>query len=316
MTAGERIMLKKNELAIIVNPNAGNKKGANIWPEIKRILRKEQLNYTFEFTKLQGGAKEVCQQFIKKGYRKIIAVGGDGTLNEMVNGIFDQTEIPTEEFTIGIIPVGTGNDWCRTFGVPVSAQGAITIIKNKNTSMQDIGRIRQKDKNDRYFANVAGGGFDAFVAKRVNLAKEKGNGSPWIYLYLLLSSLFKYKSTSINLNIDGVTFEDVLLSFSIGIGKYNGGGMKQLPNAVHNDGLFDITVIRRMNKIEIIKNIKKLFDGTHIYLDKIELFQGKRIEVSGIPNADIEIDGESSGFSPATFEIIPRSLNVYCGNIK
>jgi diacylglycerol kinase (ATP) len=303
----------RKEYAIIVNPNAGNQKGQKDWPQIRSILQKHSFDFIHRFTSLQGEAKDICQELIQKGYRKFIAIGGDGTMNEVINGIFAQHEVSGDEFTVGIIPVGTGNDWCRTFDIPNDYEGAIKIIKEGRAIDQDVGSISQDNTETRFFANVAGGGFDAYIAKKVNTVKEKGNGSSWIYLYILLTSLFKYKSTSIEFDIDGKLIKHQVLSFSVGIGKFNGGGMKQLPNAVPNDGLFDVTIIRKMSKLEAIKNIKKLYDGSLIYLDKVEMFEGKTIHIKASPKVDIEIDGESAGYSPATLKILPRSLLVYSG---
>ena len=158
--------------------------------------------------------------------------------------------------------------------------------------------------------NVAGCGFDAFVANRTNEKKDMGKGSALVYLYTLFISLFNYKSTNVTLEIDNTNYSEIVFSISIGIGKYNGGGMMQLPNAIPNDGLFDLTIIRKMSKIEILKNIKKLYNGTIINHSKVDTFKANKMKIMSEPGIPLEVDGERCGTTPFTFETITKALGV------
>ena len=119
-----------NDWMLIINPNAGSRKAGKDWNKIKTILTDEKISFNSVFTESKTHATELTLKYIKEGYRKFIAFGGDGTFNEIVNGIFIQKEIPTNEFTVGMLPVGTGNDWCRMFNIPIDYHKAIQIIKN------------------------------------------------------------------------------------------------------------------------------------------------------------------------------------------
>ena len=181
---------------MIVNPNAGVKKGTKDWPKILRILRDEKVDFDFKLTTSRGHATQITVDSIAKGSRNICVVGGDGTLNEVLNGLMTQPDVLTSEVTLGMIPVGTGNDWCRMFDVPFDYLKAVHVLKRKQTFLQDAGMVTYYHKDDqvkRYFMNVAGMGYDALVAMKTNMLKEKGLGGPLTYMYFVFASLFQYK---------------------------------------------------------------------------------------------------------------------------
>jgi diacylglycerol kinase (ATP) len=307
----------QERFGFIVNRSAGNGRGAREWPAVESVIMAANLNYEVGFTSAKGDAVRIAGEFVQKGYNRLISVGGDGTLNEVVNGIFRVKNLNTEDLILGAIPVGKGNDWCRTFQIPFDTLGALHLILGRKGIMkQDIGKIEQSVNgisHIHYFANVAGGGFDGFVAKKVNKLKEKGAGSPLIYLWVLMTSVFKYKSGIVRFRSTSFSYEEDVLSFSVGIGKYNGGGMNQLPNAVPNDGLFDITIIRRMSVLEVIANVKKLFDGSILLHPKVDVFLEKELWVEADRHTDLESDGENLNGLPAKFTILPRSINIFTG---
>lgn len=305
-----------NEWLIIVNPNAGNGKGKKSWNNISSFLKKHELPYYVQFTNGRGHAIELTRANICNGCRKIISVGGDGTLNEIVNGIFTQEICPTKDIYLGMIPVGTGNDWGRMFGIPTDYEGAVNIISEFRVLLHDIGVVNyslDKEVKKRYFINIAGLGFDAIVVKRTNMQKDKGKGGKLIYFINILMNLLSYKHCSAEIDIDGYKIASEIFTISIGNGRYSGGGMKQTPNAIPDDGLLDMTVIRKMGKAEIILNLKKLYDGTILSHPKIEGYRGKRIYITSDPDIYIEADGESFGHTPVEIKIMPQSLNIIYG---
>lgn len=303
---------------VIVNPNAGSRKGEKDWYKISRLLKDAGIKFQEVFTKHKEHAISIVSESIKKGIRKFIVVGGDGTLNEVVNGIFIQKEIPTTDFLVAMIPVGTGNDWCRMFDIPFSYNKAVNLIKKQNTFLQDIGLVSYVNTNknsQRYFINVAGMGYDAVVAAKTNHDKEMGRGGVLVYLKNLFTSLLFYKHTETNLQIDKAEgLNHKTFSVSVGICKYNGGGMKQLPDAIPDDGFFDITLIRKLGKFTVLKEVKNLYDGSFINHPKVKTFKGQHIKISSIPEIELEVDGESLGHSPFEFTIIPKSLHVVIGD--
>ncbi len=310
--------MEKTQLnwGLIVNPNAGSGKCKKNWPTIQKLTKRAKIEFDAEFTEKKGHAIELTKEFIEKGYRKLIVVGGDGTLNEVVNGIFYQKHIDPKEFTLGMIPVGTGNDWCRTFHVPTKYIDAIKMIRDEKTVVQDIGRINFHNNEfpERFFANVAGIGFDANVAHAANKLKDQGKGNALSYMLILLKTLLKYNSKSMELDIGEHQFKERMFSIGIGIGKYNGGGMKQLPNAIANDGLLDITIIKKISKWTVVKELKGLYDGSFINHPKIEALQHQEVSFA-LNKLEIEADGESIGKGPKDFGILPKALRVV-GSLK
>ncbi len=301
----------------IVNPNAGNRKGKKDWEKIDRLLQKAGINFNPVFTRARGDAIQITREHIRKGFRNFIVVGGDGTLNEIVNGMFTQNEVPVKDLKLAMIPVGTGNDWCRSFDIPFKYKQAIKLIRKQNTRWQDVGLVHfynSSTPKSRYFVNVAGMGYDAVVAAKTNYDKEHGRGGAILYLKNLLTSLLFYKHSQTVLKIDELhTYHHKTFSVSVGIGKYNGGGMKQLPNAEVDDGLFDITLIKKLGKFTVLKEVKNLYDGSFIHHPKVETFRGKQLIIESNPEIKLEVDGESLGHSPFQFQIIAGSLRVVAG---
>jgi YegS/Rv2252/BmrU family lipid kinase len=305
-----------NEWLLIVNPNAGNNKGRKDWDLVSSILKKHDLSCSEVFTERKGHAIELSKEGISRGYRRILCVGGDGTLNEIVNGVFSQENCPSKEITLGLIPVGTGNDWGRMFGIPLDYEGAIKIIKEGKMMLHDIGTIsffKGSEKEKRYFINIAGLGFESVVVKRTNNQKDKGKSGKAIYFYNLLMSLISYKNTKAEIVIDGKKIEADVFSINVGNGRYCGGGMRQTPFAVPDDGILDVTIIKGMGKIEIILNLKILYNGKILNHPKVEGHKCKNVIVRSDSVLYAEADGESLGHTPVEFNIIPASINIVYG---
>jgi diacylglycerol kinase (ATP) len=309
-----------NEWLVIINPNSGKRKGEKDWNQIQSILSQNGFQFKNVFTESKNHAIELTDFHIKKGYRNIIVIGGDGTLNEVINGVLQQQEVDSKEIKIGMIPIGTGNDWGRMYQIPADYHKAIEIIKKDQTFIQDAGKVRYAHHGkteSRYFVNMAGMGYDALVAKKTNLMKEKGGGGPFAYLINLFLGLVQYEHTDIKLSINGKEiFNGKIFTLSVGICKYNGGGMMQLPNAVPDNGMFDVTLIRKASKFKVIANIKNLYDGSFVKIPEVEMFTGNKIEIISRPAQSLflETDGESLGHSPFEFEIISKCIKLIKGN--
>jgi YegS/Rv2252/BmrU family lipid kinase len=304
------------DIFIIINPAAGKGKGREDWPFISSMLKNTNLSFEFAFTSSCMHAKELAIKAIHDGYRTLIAVGGDGTLNEIANGILEQNVCPSTDVVLGMIPIGSGNDWRRMFKVPDNYTEVVDIIKKRNLFLQDAGKVKyfNDDKEEeRYFVNNAGIGFDAKVVDKTNKQKAKSKSGKFLYLYNLVTSLFSFHPVNAKIIIDGQQLKTSLFTMSLGICKYSGGGMMQLPDAIADDGLFDITIIQKIGKIEVIKNVKNLYDGSFVKHPKVQTYRAKKIIVNATPSVSLEVDGESLGSSPLTFEIIPRCLKVITG---
>ena len=305
------------EWFVIVNPNAGKRKGEKDWLEIAAHLTAAGIEFVNVFTEHRGHAVVLTRKYIENGYRNIIVVGGDGTLNEVVNGIFTQAHIATHKINLAMIPVGTGNDWCRMYQIPGDYRQAIQLITKHRIFSQDTGAIKyistDGTEQTRYFINMAGMGFDALVANKTNRQKDKGKGNPMSYFVNILSSLFVYTSTKVTILLDNEKVISDIFSMSVGICQYNGGGMKQAPGALPDDGLFDLTLIKPIGKFKIIRNVIKLFDGSFTRLPEVSTFRSSKIIIHSEPRMFMEADGESLEHTPFVFNILPQSLNVVSG---
>jgi YegS/Rv2252/BmrU family lipid kinase len=306
----------QKEWFVIVNPNAGNGRGEKDWEEISALLRKADLSLAVKFTERKGDAIDLTQNAISEGFRKIITVGGDGTLNEVVNGVFTSSSCRTTDIVLSLIPVGTGNDWGRMFGIPLDYEKAVKIIGENKTMLHDIGLVsfyNGTEKKNRYFINIAGLGFESVVVRKTNLQKDKGHGGKLIYFYNLLTSLLSYNNTKAEIIIDGEIIHADVFSLNVGNGRYCGGGMRQTPRALPDDGLLDVTIINGMGKFEIIRNLKILYDGTILRHPKIDGYKCKNIKVSSESVMFAEADGESLGQTPVEFSIIAEGINIVYG---
>jgi len=311
--------MKTNKWLAVVNPAAGGGKAGEDWPEIESLLNKHGIAHDPVFTGRRLHAAVIARQRIEQGYSRIIVIGGDGTMNEVINGVFAQDRVPTTEVMLGMIPVGTGNDWGKMFHIPTDYEAAIETIRNQKTFVQDAGVVTYCKSNktwQRYFINIAGMGFGARVVERSNILKDKGKSSTGLYLATLFTSLIRYRSIRAQIEIDGNAFKRKVFSLNVGIGKYNGGGMMQVPHAIADDGLYSITLIRKMGKLNVIANIRKLYNGRITSHRKVEAYTGSVVNIDSPSMLQLETDGETLGHSPLAFQIIPRSVKVIANGIS
>ncbi len=279
---------------VIINPTT--LKGASIksWKKIATSLIYEGCEFIEWTTKEKNNATRITEKLLHDGVRQIMIVGGDGTLNEVVNGVM-LSGISPEEVVLCLIPSGTGNDWARSHGIKRNASLILKLLNQKKVVMHDVGlvrSIRNCDTNSRYFINIAGFGFDASVIKRIQESRKYKVGNGFIYIKNLLLTLFRYKSVNCVIEIGNKTIEKSIFSIAIGICKYNGNGMKQVPMAKYDDGLFDIIIIEQMSVLQILSQIPKLFSGKHINHPKVHHYQGNRIRILSKGRFFAEVEGE------------------------
>ena len=301
----------KDTFFVTVNPNAGAGKAGKDWPIIKEKL--EQSGLKFELAVSQKHQENIShvKSAIENGYRKIIAIGGDGTLHNVVNGIMQQNEVNSSEVKVGMISVGTGNDWVRHHEIPRDYDKAISVIAKGDTQLQDIGKlVYEEGKKHVHFMNFAGIGYDAYVVENTAHLKKYGQSA---YLYGLVQCLFKYEAYPLKIEVDGKELmnEEIFLMIA-GIGQYAGGGMKLSPNAQSNDGLFDLNIGKKVSKTDIIMLTPKLFSGTYIEHEKVTSHKAKHIKVTPFSNeVKAEADGELIGTGPFELSLVSNALQFY-----
>lgn len=299
---------------VVVNPTAGSGKGLDDYPLISKLLRDNGIRCEAVFTEHKCHATELTVSAIEQGYRHIIVVGGDGTLHEVVNGLFIQKFVAPSEVTIAVIAVGTGNDWIRMYGIPRRYSEAIRAIKEGYTFLQDVSEVEYEEsqyRQTRYMANVAGVGFDAAVIRQYQHRKAKRRTTKATYLWCMLQTFFRHKSTGIKIWIDDrLIYNSFIFSIAIGVCKYNGGGIQQLPKAVADDGLLDITLIRPVHWWHVLFRLRRLFNGTIYSIGHVMHTQGKKVRIESSPESPLEIDGELFGVTPIEFRALHREVRV------
>ncbi len=310
--------MNKSNWIVIVNRTAGGGKTERDWPVINKLLEKHGIRFEPHFTKRRLHASVIARNKIREGYSRIIVVGGDGTMNEVINGVFAQGRILTTEVMLGMISVGTGNDWARMFNIPADYEKAILTIKQQKTFIQDAGLVNYVKNGKewkRYFINIAGMGFGARVVERSNRMKDKGKSGQLLYFYNIFFSLISYRALKAEIDIDGKTMDRSIFSMNVGICKYNGGGMMQVPHAIADDGLYSITLIKKIGKLNVLANMKRLYNGSIVNHSKVETYTARSLQINGPKRLQIETDGESLGHGPVQFRIIPRSVTVISGEL-
>lgn len=299
---------------MIVNPVAGNGRGLDHFPQVSRLLREAGIHAEPVFTEHKFHAVELAVTAVNEGYRHIIVVGGDGTLHEVVNGLFIQQVVRPDEVLLAVIPVGTGNDWARSFGTSIRYQDAVRNIVAGHAFLQDVGEVSYEEshfRQTRYVANVAGVGFDAHVIRQITRQEKRGFTRRWHYTINLLKSYFGYKSTGIKIWVDDRrVYNDLLFSIALGICKYNGGGIQQLPNAVADDGMWDVTLVKPLHFWHVLFRLKYLYNGGIYRIGHVLHERGSKIRIESSPEVSLEADGELLGETPLEFSILPRAIRV------
>lgn len=305
-----------NELKwlLVANPLSGKGRGKRDSALIQSMLQEKGIETDILFSEYAGHTPQLVADAISKGYRKIISLGGDGTFNEAVNGVFTQNKVSPKEITLAIMPVGTGNDWCKTYSIKPTYRAAVDAIVKGKTIIHDIGVAAYGNDKKRWFINIAGLAYDGFVTKKTNELKAKGGGGKFFYLLSILYFLFQYRNTQVAFKIDGKSFPaQEIFTFSVCVCRYNGDGMMQAPAALPDDGLFNITIIKKISKLKSILSLPKMKNGTFIEMKEVETFTAKIVEVTSTPEVLVETDGESVGETPVKFSILPNALNVVIG---
>ncbi len=294
----------------IVNPAAGAGKTARRWPHIMALLKSTGLRFEHDLTEAPGHATELAREAAQKGYEQIVSVGGDGTINEVVNGLYASGNI--KDVLMGIISTGTGGDYARTIGLRRPYQETCRCFVNPRKLTVDLGVTQYMSEGQtvqRLFVNFAGMGFDAEIVRRTT-QQFKSLGSVASYLLGLFTTLVSYKNRAVSLVIDGEVVNRDVCTVIMNNGKYGGGGMLTAPDADLTDGYLDVLIIGNLSKPDLLRSLPSIYKGTHLAHPKVELRKAREIEVRTEESLLLQADGELLGQVPARFSILPQALNV------
>lgn len=332
--------LSPNELRamIVVNPVAGNGEVLEVWEELQETLRDLGLDFDYRITERRGHAVEIAADATGKGYGIVGAVGGDGTVFEIVNGIMsvDGDKRPA----LGVIPMGRCSDLCRTLDIPRDWRTAASLLVSGRRRLIDLGRMEYEEDGKAgtsYFANIAGLGFDGEVTERANEMPEKLSkvvGGIGTHLLSLLITYARYREKDIELHVDDRMYRVLATTVVVANCRFFGGKMCVAPDAVCDDGLFDVVVIgagfgppavdlpadsqppshsrleRSLARARMAKNVPKIYRGTHVEDDSVMTVRGRKVRVVSDDRLVLQADGEVIGQAPFVAEVLPRSLEI------
>lgn len=308
---------------VVVNPRSGNGRTGREWKSIERALGAVYPAMSVGFTRKQGEAAALVRYALREGHQEIVAVGGDGTINEAVNGMFDASGTTPPDSVFAFITSGTGGDFRKTFGIEAGTQAAIERLKHASARAVDAGRVscltRSGEPTSRYFINIASFGLSGLIVDSVNRARfAKLFGGSFAFAFHSALGMLRYKNRAVRIMVDGV--EDEIASIStvaIANGQYFGGGMKVAPGAIVDDGLFDVVIMGGAPKGQSLAEMRFIYTGEHIRKPHVRVLRGQHVVVAPVAETRgravlIETDGEAAGRLPATFEILPRAINLRC----
>ena len=295
---------------LIVNPTAGAGKTAKKWPQIMVLLKSIGLHFEHDLTEAPGHAIELAKTAAKKGYELVVSVGGDGTINEIVNGLYDAGSIG--DVMLGIICTGTGGDYIRTIGIPRHHKEACQLLINPRKLVVDLGVVEYMSNGGmvkRLFVNFAGVGFDAEVVKATT-QRFKVLGTVPSYLMGLLTTFLFYDNVEVSLKLDGKVDDRKVCAIMMSNGKYGGGRMLVAPQANPIDGLLDVLIINDLGKLDLLRSLPRIYRGTHLTHPKVTVERVREMDIRSKKKMSIQADGELLGETPARFYILPTTLNV------
>lgn len=308
-------------IVVVLNPRAGRGRGGQSRADVERLLTaavpQAAIPTTWRIveTEASGHARELARQAAESGADILAAAGGDGTLNEVVNGLMGQMET---NVTLGVLPLGTGNDFARCLGIGTDLNKGVEALVHGVTRPLDVGKMdvgnaavgkEEEQANGRWFLNIAGCGFDAIVAERVNRGFPLLRGTA-AYLAAIAHSLLHLKPATLTLTLDGETETVRALMCSVANATSYGGGMLVAPDARIDDGLFDICLLREAGRLEFVRAFPRVFKGTHTTHPKVTMRRARRVHIESDVPLPLLIDGEVIGTTPVTFTLVPHALHV------
>ncbi|MBW1715998.1 MAG: diacylglycerol kinase family lipid kinase [Deltaproteobacteria bacterium] len=304
--------MASKKMMFIVNPNAAMGSAGKEWPQIKALARDRLGPFQAQLTAGPGDATRLARQALIEGAEVVICVGGDGTLNEVVNGFMGEDGPIRQDAVLGFIPLGTGCDLIKTVPMSRDINRTLDLIRAPHVRPIDLGRLQYRDHNGnsayRYFHNVTSFGLGGEVDERVNRT-TKAFGGFVSFIWAMLISLLIYDKKRIHLRVDDSFDQEVMIwNVVVANGQYHGGGMWVAPDAIVDDGLFHVTVLGDLTLSKVFLNLPNLYNGKIYQVKKVTALVGKRVEAYSDQRVLLDVDGEQPGQLPVTIEIVPKAL--------
>ncbi len=303
-------------LVFIVNPRAANGAVGKQWPGLRKKVKDRLGVFATRITKGPGDATRLCREAVLEGADMVICVGGDGTLNEVINGLLDEAGNLLRPVPLAFMPRGTGGDFSKSASIPGDPDRGLDNILGLHVRYVDLGRLtfhhREGRPSYRYFHNVVSFGLGGEVDDRVNKT-TKVFGGFFSFIWATLLALLLYNKKIMRVTIDG-DFDEEIQAWNVAVanGQYHGGGMRVAPGADLSDGLFQITLIGDLNLAQVFWNLPKLYNGRIYEHPKIKKQEGRRVTASSTETVLLDMDGEQFGRLPVEIDVIPGVLPIIC----
>jgi len=300
---------------IIVNPRSASGTTGRNWARIDQEIRRGlKTDLDVRFTERQGHGTTLASEAIKEGYDRVVAVGGDGTINEVMNGFFEKGKLINPNAALAVMSIGTGSDFVKTLEFPTTPFEAAERIRLGKAWTIDLGKCTftglDGEQQSRLFINIADFGSGGAIVDKVNRT-SKVFGGQISFLWGILTTLPTYKNKLTKYRVDdGPEEEKVLNTFVVANGRYYGGGLKPAPNAQLDDGLLDIVSIGDVGFLEAISSLGKFRKGTYLEIPKVTFSKGKTVVASSEETQLVEMEGEVVGRLPARFEMLPKAMKI------
>ena len=302
-------MAPSKRTVFLVNPASANGSTGRRWPELARRAASAGLEGDTLFSERPGHLAELTREAALGGGELLVVVGGDGSVNEVANGLVGLRRQPD----VAIVPRGTGWDFSRTFAIPRNIDEAVRIALEGDVRTIDLGRAayRAWDGSDAtaVFANVASAGMSGAIAKRAN-ETTKALGGKASYLLAIFAVFSGWRASQIELSVDGERRTGLMFDVVVANGRFFGGGLEICPDAEPDDALFDVLTIGDVTKRDLVLTVPKMYRGTHLPHPKAELLRGSSVTVASDTPLPIELDGEQPGTTPVTFEVVPQAFRL------
>ncbi|MFT7580584.1 MAG: diacylglycerol kinase (ATP) [Myxococcota bacterium] len=303
------------QVMIIVNEHAGGGAMADVFRRQEHALQRALGEFDVAFTDGPGDATALTREALTDGFTTIVSAGGDGTLNEVVNGFFgDDGALINPEAALGLLNGGTGGDFRRTLRIG-DTDHAIAVLSAGKTLRCDVGRItfadHQGETRTRFFINIASFGLSGAVVSKIPQFKQLGGSAA--YMAATLSAMWSWRNPRVRLSVDDhFEAELPITTVAVGNGRFFGGGMMITPDATVISGELDVTVLADVSRFDLLMLTKRIYDGTHIYTPKVISQRGKIVTAEAVGDTPIliDLDGEGVGRLPARFEVVPNAINV------
>lgn len=303
-------MSAERRFFFIVNPGAAL--STQRFAAVASFLRKQGIAYSAAATTGPGDARELASLACARGYRAIVCVGGDGTVNEVVNGLATSGGEIDERAVLAIIPSGTARDFARSVGVPMRREAAVERLLAGQETRVDVGRIQFADGRVHFFVNVFGAGFDAEVAERAQDVRGAISSIP-AHVLAFASALAEHQNKQISIAFDGNQGDALHFRCSMVVianGPSYAGVMRFAPSAIVDDGLLDVVVVGDVARIEILLNLPRVVAGTHLDHAKVAAYRVPALSLESDDGALVQADGEVVGRLPAHVDVLPRALRL------